>query len=128
MTAPRWLNAVLREFGEGIELKSFELNEQNAALLQFETGSSLRFEYAHETLVVAMLVPAPQDAAVMRRMLIYTQPERRPAFRLRAGYLAKSAAVCFAAQLAEREVSLPSLNAVFQELWRRAEDFRRRLA
>ena len=128
MTAPRWLNAVLREFGEGIELKSFGLNAQNAALLQFETGSSLRFEYTGETLVMAMLVPAPQDALAMKRMLIYAQPERRSAFRLRVGYLAKRSAACFAVQMAERDVSLPSLNAVFQELWRLAEDFRRRLA
>ena len=128
MTAPRWLNAVLREFGEGIELGSFGLNEQNSAVLRFETGVSLRFEYAFDSLVIAMLVPAPQEAEVMKRMLVHTQPERRAAFRLRAGYLAKSAAVCFAVQLAEREVSLPGLNAVFMELWRLAEDFRRRLS
>ncbi len=128
MTVPKWLNAVLREFGEGIELHSFGLNDQNTALLQFETGTSLRFEYAQERLVVAMVVPAPQDAETMKRLLIYTQPERLHAFRLRVGYLAKSAAACFAIHLAEREVSLPGLNAAFMELWRLAEDFRRRLS
>ena len=128
MTAPKWLNAILQEFGAGIELRSFGLNDQNAAQLRFETGSSLRFEYAFESLVIAMEVPAAQDAELMKRLLIYAQPERRPSFKLRVGYLANASSVVFVARLAEREVTLPAINAVFTELWHIAEDFRRRIA
>ena len=128
MTAPKWLNAILQEFGAGIELRSFGLNAQNAAQLRFETGSSLRFEYAFESLVIAMTVPSAQNAELMKRLLIYAQPERRPAFKLRVGYLAKTSSVVFVARLAEREVTLPAINAVFTELWHIAEDFRRRIA
>ena len=128
MTAPKWLSTILLEFGEGIGLREFKLNAQNAAQLRFETGSALRFEYAFESLVIAMQVPAPQDAELMKRLLIYAQPERRPAFKLRVGYLEKTSSVVFAACLAEREVTLPVINAVFTELWHLAEDFRRRLA
>lgn len=127
MTAPKWLSTILLEFGEGIGLRSFRLNAQNAAQLRFETGSSLRFEYAFETLVIAMQVPAAQDAELMRRLLIYAQPERRPAFKLRVGYLEKASSAVFVARLDEREVTLPAINAVFTELWHLAEDFRRRL-
>ncbi len=126
MSVPKWLNAVLHEFGEGIELDSFGLNAQNSALLHFETGTSLRFEYAFESLVIAMQVPAAKSVEVMKRLLIYAQPDRRPSFKLRVGYLPKSPSVFFAARLAEREVTLPSINAVFMELWHLAEDFRRR--
>ena len=102
MTAPKWLNAILQEFGAGIELRSFGLNDQNAAQLRFETGSTLRFEYAFESLVIAMTVPAAQNAELMKRLLIYTQPERRPSFKLRVGSLAKAGSVVFVARLAER--------------------------
>ena len=128
MSAPKWLNAVLQEFGEGIDLHAFGLNDQNAASLRFETGVSLRFEYAFESLVIAVTIPAAQEPELMRRLLSYAQPELRPSFKLRVAYLAKASSVLFAARLAEREVTLPALNTVFTELWRIAEDFRRRIS
>ena len=128
MNVPKWLNAVLQEFGEGIDIHEFGLNDQGAASLLFETGASLRFEYAFESLVIAMTVPAAQEPELMKRLLRYAQPELRPSFKLRVSYLAKSSCALFAARLAEREVTLPALNEVFTELWRMAEDFRRRIA
>ena len=128
MTAPRWLNAVLREFGEGINIRDFELNDRNAASLRFETGVALRFEYAFESLVIAMQIPSPDEPERLKRLLSYAQPELRPMFKLRAAYLTRTSCVMLAARLPERDVTLPNINTVFNELWRLAEDFRRRLA
>ena len=96
------------------------------AVLRFETGSSLRFEYAFDSLVLAMVVPSTDEPEQVRRALLYSQPERRPGFRLRVAYLARSGSVMMAARLSEREVTLASINTVFNELWNLAEDFRRR--
>ncbi|MBQ6473637.1 MAG: CesT family type III secretion system chaperone [Victivallales bacterium] len=128
MSVPKWLNAVIREFGESINLRKFELNSQGVASLRFETGSLLRFEYALESLAVVMQVPAPPQAELLKRLLGYAQPERRQPFRLRVAYLEKASSAVMLARLAEREVSLPVINSVFTELWRLAEDFRRRMA
>ena len=127
MTAPRWLNSVLREFGAGIDLQNFELNNRNAAVMHFETGTSLRFEYAFESLVIAMEIPAPPESDVIRQLLIYTQPERVMPFQLRVAFLSKTSSALMTARLSEHEVSLPAINAVFTELWHLAEDFRRRI-
>ena len=127
MNVPKWLNQVLQQFGEGIDIHNFGLNDQGAASLLFETGSSLRFEYAFESLVIAMTIPAPQDPELMKRLLSYAQPELRPQFKLRTGYLTKSSSALLAARLTEREVTLPAINSVFTELWRLEEDFRRRI-
>ena len=116
-SAPSWLNAILRQFGEAIGLKDFALNDRGAAVLRFETGVALRFEYAFESLVVALQVPTPPEPAALRRFLSFAQPERRPGFKLRIAYLANQECVMLAARLAEREVTLPVLNTIFGELW-----------
>lgn len=116
-TAPSWLNAFLRQFGEGIGLKDFALNDRGAAVLRFETGAALRFEYAFESLVIALQVPIPPEPAALKHFLAFAQPERRPGFRLRVAYLTRQECVMLAARLAEREVTLPALNTVFGELW-----------
>ena len=116
-SAPSWLNAILRQFGEAIGLKDFALNDRGAAVLRFETGVALRFEYAFESLVVALQVPTPPEPAALRRFLSFAQPERRPGFKLRVAYLANQECVILAARLAEREVTLPVLNTIFGELW-----------
>ena len=128
MSAPRWLNAVLREFGESIDLTEFGFNSADAAAIRFETGVSLRFEYVMESLVIEMQIPAAQEPETMKRLLMYAQPERRPAFLLRVAYLERTGCAMMVARLAERDVTLASLNAVFKELWLLAEDFRRRMA
>lgn len=128
MTAPGWLNSVLQEFGKSIGLTTLGFNDRNSAVLHFETGVSLRFEYAFETMVIAMMVPAPEDPEVLQHLLLYAQPERRPAsFTVRVSYIAKSSCAMIAARIPEREVSLPVINMVFTELWHLAEDFRGRL-
>lgn len=126
MNAPKWLNSIISEFGAALNLKNFALNENGAAVLRFETGSSLRFEYAFESLVLAIVVPVADEPEQIHRALLYSQPERRPSFRLRVSYLAKSGSLMMAARLSEREVTLASINTVFNELWNLAEDFRRR--
>ena len=128
MSVPKWLNAVIREFGESINLREFELNSRGVASLRFETGCQLRFEYAFESLAVVMQVPASDQPGVLKRLLGYAQPERRLPFCLRVAYLEKASSAVLLTRLAEREVSLPVINTVFTELWRLSEDFRRRMA
>ena len=119
-SAPSWLNAILRQFGAGIGLKEFGFNDRGAAVLRFENGSSLRFEYAFESLVVALQVPVAPEAGTLKHFLAFAQPERRPGFKVRVAYLERDGSVLLAARLAEREVTLPVLNTVFGELWRLA--------
>ena len=128
MNAPKWLNAVLHEFGEGINLKNFGFNNANAAAIRFETGVSLRFEYAFESLVMTMQIPIIQDSETMKSLLKYAQPERRPSFRLRVAYLEKSESALMVAIIPERNANLTTVTSVFNELWLLAEDFRRRMA
>ena len=128
MTAPQWLNSIIQAFGEGLHIKDFHLSERDVASLRFETGVVMSFEYAYESLSITFQIPCPGDPEQMKRLLIYTQPERRPAFRLRAGYLAKKSMALIATRMPAREATLPALTSVFNELWRMAEDFRRRIA
>jgi type III secretion system chaperone SycN len=111
------------EFGRAAGLGSLSLGDRGVAALSFQNGLVLRFEYALDALYVAMTVPARLDASAARRLLGYAHPNARFGFRLRAGYLAKSGRVVFAVRLADRDVTLPSLNAVFALLWRVALEF-----
>ncbi|MBQ7650827.1 MAG: hypothetical protein IJS15_07700 [Victivallales bacterium] len=128
MSAPKWLNSVLHDFGAGINLQNFGFNSADAAAIRFETGVSLRFEYAFESLLVTMQIPAAMQSETMKALLKYSQPERRPSFLLRVAYLEKSESAIMVARIPERNANLAALNSVFNELWVLAEDFRRRLA
>ena len=50
MSAPSWMEALVREFGKGAGLPDLAFNDRGAAALSFENGASLRFEYAEGTL------------------------------------------------------------------------------
>ena len=50
MSAPSWMESLVREFGKGAGLSNFTLNDRGVAALAFENGASLRFEYAEEML------------------------------------------------------------------------------
>ena len=121
--APVWLNDIVREFGRSAGLSDFALNDRGAAAISFETGAQLRFEYAFESLVVALSVPYPaSDPAAARRLLAAAHPGARPGFKLRAGLLEKTGRAILAARFPERETTLPAVNAAFAALWRIAED------
>ena len=121
--APVWLNDIVREFGRSAGLSDFALNDRGAAAISFETGAQLRFEYAFESLVVALSVPYPaSDPAAARRLLAAAHPGARPGFKLRAGLLEKTGRAILAARFPEREITLPAVNAAFSALWRIAED------
>ena len=121
--APVWLDDIVREFGRSAGLSDFSLNDRGAAAATFETGAQLRFEYAFESLVVALSVPYPaSDPAAARRLLAAAHPGARPGFKLRAGLLEKSGRAILAARFPEREITLPAVNAAFSALWRIAED------
>ena len=123
MTAPAWIEAVVREFGQAAGLSGLALNDRGAAAITFENGAALRLEYAFDSLVVALTLPANLDPAAAARLLSHAHPEARYGFKLRAGYLAKTGRAVFAARLADREVTLPAINSVFAVLWRIGQEF-----
>ena len=121
--APVWLDDIVREFGRSAGLSDFALNDRGAAAVTFETGAQLRFEYAFESLVVALSFPYPGcDPEAARRLLAAAHPGARPGFKLRAGFFEKSGRAILAARFPERETTLPAVNAAFSALWRIAED------
>ncbi|MBR3220932.1 MAG: CesT family type III secretion system chaperone [Kiritimatiellae bacterium] len=123
MTAPAWIDSALGEFGRSAGLGSLSLGGRGVAALSFQNGLVLRFEHAFDSLYVSMTVPARLDASSAGRLLEYAHPNARFGFRLRSGYLAKTGRAVFAVRLADRDVTLPSLNAVFALLWRVALEF-----
>ena len=124
MSAPSWLEALLREFGKGAGLPDFALDDRGSAALAFENGSSLRFEYAEGTLAVLMTVPSSIDSARAGALLSAAHPDAaRGPFRIRTGYLASRGRALFAVRLAEREATLPVLNQAFAALWAAAREY-----
>ncbi len=127
MSAPTWLNSVVSEFGRSAGLGGFALDERGAAALRFETGMTLRFEYAGGELVVAMSVPAASGSSFgtierFKRLLAYSHPRARTGFHVRTGFLSKSQSFVVAVRLAERDVTLPQVNSAFAVLWRLANE------
>ena len=123
MTAPDWISSAVEEFGRSAGLGSLSLGQSGVAALSFQNGFGLRFEHAPDSLYVAMTVPARLDAASAARLLGYAHPDARLGARLRTGYLAKRGCAVFVAKLADRDVTLPAINAAFAVLWRVALEF-----
>ena len=121
--APVWLDDIVREFGRSAGLSDFALNDRGAAAVSFETGAQLRFEYAFESLVVALSFPYPvSDPDAARRLLAAAHPGARPGFKLRAGLQPRTGRALLVARFPEREATLPAVNAAFSALWRLSED------
>ena len=123
MIAPAWIDSAVGDFGRSAGLGSLSLGDKGVAALSFQNGLVLRFEYVSDSLYVAMTVPVQLDAAVAKRLLSYAHPDARLGFRMRTGYIAKAGRAVFAIRLADREVTLPSINAAFGLLWRIALEF-----
>ena len=123
MTAPSWIESAVGEFGRAAGLGTLSLGDRGVAALSFQNGLVLRFEYAFDALHVAMTVPARLDASGAGRLLGYAHPSARFGIRIRTGYLAKSGRAVFAVRFADRDVTLPSINAAFALLWRVALEF-----
>ncbi len=123
MTAPSWIESAVGEFGRSAGLGSLSLGDRGVAALSFQNGLVLRFEYAFDALHVAMTVPVHLDASSAGRLLGYAHPSARFGLRIRTGYLAKSGRAVFAVSFADRDVTLPSVNAAFALLWRVALEF-----
>ena len=123
MRAPAWIDSAVGEFGRSAGLGSLSLGDRGVAALSFQNGLVLRFEYARDSLYVAMTVPVRFDAAAAERLLVYSHPAARFGFHVRTGYLAKSGCAVFAVRLTGREVTLPSINAAFSLLWRVALEY-----
>ena len=123
MTVPAWIDSAVGAFGQSAGLGSLSLGDRGVAALSFQNGLVLRFEHAFDALHVAMTVPVRLDASAAARLLGYAHPDARFGFRLRAGYLAKTGRAVFAVRLADRDVTLPSINAAFALLWRIALEF-----
>ena len=116
MTAPVWMNAVIGDFGRAAGIGSLALNERGAAALKFENGATLRLEYTGAELVVAMTVPSGD----VKRLLSLSHPKARFGLRVRTGVMPKTREAVMAVRLAERDVTLPRVNAAFDLLWRLA--------
>jgi type III secretion system chaperone SycN len=120
---PAWIDSAVGEFGRSAGLGTLSLGDGGVAALSFKNGLSLRFEHAFDSLYLAMTVPARLDPRSSARLLGYSHPAARFGFRLRTGYLARSARAVFAVRLEDRDVTLPSINAAFAFLWRVAVEF-----
>ena len=123
MTAPDWIDAIVRDFGRSAGLRDFALNERGAAAAAFDNGVALRFEYSSDALVVAVTVPSALDAERAASLLAYAHPDAGPGMRVRAGYLARRGCAVFAVRIAARDATLPAVNRAFETLWRVAMEF-----
>ena len=125
---PGWLNDTVRAFGRQMGLKSFALNERDAAGVRFENGAELRLEYAGEALAMMVTVSAADDSGTVRRVLMAAHPDARNGIKVRSGLFGKSGRAFFHARLAERDVSVDVLERTFRELWAAAGTVVRRAA
>ena len=114
---PQWIASSLDEFGRGFGLRTLALDARGAAVLRFENGWRLRFEYAEPFLTVMITMEMEQDETQMARVLTAANPAVERPYALRAGYFVRTREAVFAVRLAEREVTLVALEAAFQELW-----------
>ena len=118
MTAPVWVNAVIGDFGRAAGLKALALNGRGATALRFETGVSMRLEYIGGELVMATTVPS----ADLKRLLAQSHPRASREFKIRTGVLHRTGEPVMAIRIAERDITLSHLNAVFDVLWRLASE------
>ena len=123
MTAPDWIDAIVRDFGRSAGLSDFALNERGAAAASFDNGVTLRFEYVADALMVAVTVPAAIDPARAAALLAYAHPDAGLGLKVRAGYLAARGCAVFAIRLDARDATLPAVNRAFDVLWRVAQEF-----
>ena len=122
MTAPVWIDALVRDFGRGAGIENFSLGERNAAAVSFENGRTLRFEWTHGVLAIEVAAPAAPSPATMKRLLAFAHPAAVRGARIRAGWLPKRQAAVLAMLLAERDATLPAVNGAFDALWRAADE------
>ncbi|MCR5415069.1 MAG: CesT family type III secretion system chaperone [Kiritimatiellae bacterium] len=120
---PEWISAPIREFGRAAGLDGFALNGRGVASVSFETGSTLSFEFADDSLSIVMTVPAGGDPATARGILCEANPDARRAFRVRAGRREKTGRAVFAERLAARDVTTPAISAAFSDLWRITSEY-----
>ena len=125
MTAPSWMDAIVRDFGRAAGAENFSLGRGGATAFAFENGISLRFEYPGGCLAVAAEVSAPCGPAQAARLLAHSHPDAaaQGAPVIRTGYLASKGRAVFVVKIPEREVTLPAVQNAFSALWRAAAGF-----
>ena len=123
---PQWLQETVRAFGESLGLAHLALNGVGAAALHFDSGLTLRLEYAYEGLSVVAAVPTRGETEAIKRLLGYAYPALQGDYPVRTAYAAKKGEAVMMVRLAASEVTLPALNGAVQALWRLVEDFRNR--
>ena len=122
---PDWLDDTVQAFGRQMGLAAFRFADNGAAGLRFENGLTLRFEYAYEALMVSLGFPVEPDAAALEHLLQLAHPAAAGVPRVRASYLATTGEALLTVRLAEREVTVTTLEAVFRRLWAAAATQRR---
>ena len=123
MTAPSWIDAIVRDFGRSAGIADFALNDRGAASASFENGLTLRFEFAADMLVVAITAPAVPDVERAKALLAYAHPDAGLGMRVRSGYLPGRGRAVFAVCIDARDATLPVVNRAFDVLWRVAHEF-----
>ena len=78
-------------------------------------------------LTLSMSLEAPQDPAAAKPLLKASDPFRRGAFPIRTGTAANPPRAVFAVRLEPSEITLGNLDGAMAELWRAAENFKRRI-
>lgn len=120
---PEWIASPVREFGRTAGLPDLALDDRGVAAISFETGMTLRFEFAGDALAIAATVPAGGGAATARAILSYAHPGAQGRFPVRCARRAKTNRAIFAILLPARSVTTESVAAAFAELWRIATEF-----
>lgn len=115
--APEWVAADIAEFGRGLGLSGLALSLRGTAAVAFENGLGLALEWHGGSLCLYMTCPADAEPDTLRRLLTVAHPRGRWGGRLRAGYAERQGRAALLVVLAQREISVPRLNAAFEELW-----------
>ena len=128
MTAPDWLNDVVRALGRQMRLESFGLNESGSAGVRFENGREFRLEYHRGAMALTVTVELQLTAEAAKAVLTAAHPDARRNARIRSGFFAKTSRGFFHARLSERDVTPDMLERIFRELWAAADGAAGRIA
>lgn len=120
---PEWLAADIAEFGRGLGLSTFALNGRGVAAVVFENGLGLTLERRRGRLCVYMTCPVRPEAGILRELLSLAHPWGRLAGRVRTAYWANQERAAFLVVLPEAAVSVPRINAAFEDVWQAAQGF-----
>ena len=127
---PIWIDETVEAFGRQMGLSRFALNDRGAAGVVFENGVSFRLERTADAMVASVRMAAPGSDEAIRKVLTESHPEMqtKEAGVVRAACLLRTGETVLAVRIAEREISVVSLDQAFRFLGERALDLGRSMA